>query len=65
MKQEITRKDGIVYERQEKKINLDCSLNFRFTRDNSNKLKEIANRKGIKFNAFIRNILEEYINNNY
>lgn len=60
-KQEIRRSDGIIYQREIKKANYDCSLTIRFSRTNIEKLKEIAKSENIKYNALARKVLEKYI----
>lgn len=61
MKDKIIRKDGVEYERKKKERNYDCSLNIRFSRDELEKLKKLANKEGIKYNALARNLIVEYI----
>lgn len=61
MKDEIIRKDGIKYERKRKEKKLDCSLNIRFDREELERLKTLANKEGIKYNALARNLIVEYI----
>lgn len=58
----IKRKDGIEYYRR-KKETLNIRINIRISENTLNELKEIAEKKGIKYNALIRNVLEEYIEN--
>ncbi len=58
----VIRKDGIQYERdKERDKKYDCSLNIRFERSELEKLKELANREGIKYNALVRKLIVEYI----
>lgn len=59
----IERKDGIKYYRRPNFKNYDTNLNIRIASETIEKLKEIANEKGIKYNALIREILENYIEN--
>lgn len=58
----IKRKDGIEYYRR-KKETLNIRINIRISENTLNELKEIAEKKGIKYNALIRNVLEEYVEN--
>ena len=58
----IKRKDGIEYYRR-KKETLNIKVNIRISENTLNELKEIAEKKGIKYNALIRNVLENYIEN--
>lgn len=62
-KELITRKDGIVYERKKKNCNLDYRLNLKINKEKVDKLKEIANIKGKKYQPLIREIIDEYIKN--
>ncbi len=64
LEQTITRSDGITYTRKIKENNFDCHLNIKFNKDKIEELKTIASRKGIKYNALIRNILYDYIDKN-
>lgn len=58
----VIRKDGIQYERdKDRDKKYDCSLNIRFDRSELEKLKELANREGIKYNALVRKLIVEYI----
>lgn len=59
----IKRKDGIEYYRR-KKETLNIRINIRISENTLNELKEIAEKKGIKYNALIRNVLENYIETN-
>ena len=45
-------------------VNYDTHINIRFSSDKLLELKQIANAKGIKYNTLIRNILEQYIEEN-
>ena len=58
----IKRKDGIEYYRKKREI-LNIKVNIRINENTLNELKEIAEKKGIKYNALIRNVLENYIEN--
>jgi len=59
----VKRKDGIEYYRRKKEI-LNIKVNIRISENTLNELKEIAQKKGIKYNALIRNVLENYIETN-
>lgn len=61
MKNKITRKDGIEYERKSKTRNYDSAINIRVSHETIEKLKQIANRYGTKYNTLIRELLEDYI----
>lgn len=61
MKNKITRKDGIEYERKSKTRNYDSVINIRVSHETIEKLKQIANRYGTKYNTLIRELLEDYI----
>lgn len=64
MKQLITRKDGIVYEREVKEPNgYDTKLNIRISKKNYDELKNIAKEKGITYSEMLRNVMEEFIAN--
>lgn len=60
----IERKDGIKYYRRPNIKNYDSNLNIRIEKEKIEKLKEIANKKGVKYNALIREIIEDYIDEN-
>ena len=57
----ITRKDGIVYERKMRKDMFDARLGFRYFNEKIEKLKQIAEKKGIKYQELIREVLDKYI----
>lgn len=59
----IKRKDGIEYYRR-KKETLNIRINIRINENTLNELKEIAEKKGIKYNALIRYVLKKYIETN-
>lgn len=62
----VERPDGIKYYRKAKNntIGYDTKLNIRVSNKMLLDLKEIAEKKGIKYNTLIRNILENYIETN-
>lgn len=45
-------------------VNYDTNINIRFSSIKLLELKDIAKKKNIKYNTLIRNILEEYIEEN-
>lgn len=45
-------------------VKYNTNINIRFNSDKLLELKQIANKKSIKYNTLIRNILEEYIEKN-
>ena len=57
----ITRKDGIVYERKMRKDMFDARLGFRYFNEKIEKLKQIAEKKDIKYQELIREVLDKYI----
>ena len=59
----IERKDGIKYYRKAKNntVGYDKKLNIRVNDEMILNLKEIAERKNIKYQTLIRDILENYI----
>lgn len=61
MKQQINRKDGINYERNSKTKNYDSVINIRVSHDTIEDLKKIAEYLGVKYNAMVRGILEDFI----
>lgn len=64
MKHEITRKDGIVYERKAKNTNYDTIINIRISKELKEKIQSLAKEQGINTTELIRNSLEDYINKN-
>ena len=61
MKQIITTKDGITYEREGKPVIYDTKIWCRYKSENSKKLDKIAKEKGITTSVLMRNILDEYL----
>lgn len=61
MKREITRKDGIVYERKNKTRNYDSNINIRVSRETLEELKKIAAKLGVKYNSMVRGIIEDFV----
>ena len=57
----ITRKDGIVYERKKKDLNFDCRVNIKCYQSLVDRLKEVAEEKGMKYQPLVREILEKYL----
>lgn len=64
MKHEITRKDGIVYERKAKNTNYDTIINIRISKELKEKIQSLTKEQGINTAELIRNSLEDYINKN-
>jgi hypothetical protein len=62
----ITRCDGITYKRKKQKNNrFDCHLNIKFHKERIEQLKIIAYEKGKSYNQLLRDIIYEYIDENY
>lgn len=61
MTQKIIRVDGIEYERKKKNVKYTGNLNIRYEKEKIEQLKEIAQKKEVKYNQLIRMILDEYI----
>lgn len=61
----ITRKDGIVYERRKREKNCDCAITLKFNSKKREMLKELAEKKHINYQALIKNVLYDYIEENY
>ena len=61
MKNKITRKDGIEYERKSKTRNYDSVINIRISKETIEDLKTIANKYGTKYNTMVREVLEDYV----
>jgi predicted DNA binding CopG/RHH family protein len=57
----ITRKDGIKYERKMRKDMFDTSLHLRYHTSKIETLKEIANKKGIKYQELVREVIDKFI----
>lgn len=60
MKQTIIR-NGKEITRNMKPINYDSNINIRISKESINDLKEIAEKYGMKYNTFVRTVLEECI----
>lgn len=62
----VERPDGIKYYRRAKNntVGYDKNINIRVSNDLILDIKEIADKKGVKYNALIREIIEDYINEN-
>lgn len=62
----VERKDGISYYRKSKYKETTCNtrLNMRIKEETLNSIKEIANRKNVKYQALIKEILDNYISRN-
>lgn len=61
MKETITRKDGIVYERKRKEYVYGHRFMIRLTEESYQKFSEIAQKKNVKPAILIRNLIDEYI----
>lgn len=61
MKNKITRKDGIEYERKSKTRNYNSVINIRVSRETIEELKRIAEKYGTKYNTMVREVLEDYV----
>ena len=57
----ITRSDGIVYKRKKRNNNFDCHLNIKYFKDKIEMLKKIAEKKGIKYNQMLRDLIDDFI----
>ena len=58
---QITRKDGINYERKSKTRNYDSAINIRISHETIEELKRIAKNLGVKYNTMVREVLEDYV----
>lgn len=61
MTQTITRSDGIVYERRNKKAQYDTKIQIRLSTEDIEKLKEYAQKENLKYTALIRELIEDFI----
>lgn len=61
IKQEIVRKDGITYTRELNSQNLDGNIFIRYNTERLNKIKELASKKGVKYQTLIRNKIDELL----
>ena len=57
----IQRCDGTKYYRKKKEIKFEKNIFFRYNEDKINKLKEIAAKKNIRYQALMKQILDDYI----
>lgn len=60
MKQTIIR-NGKEIVRNMKIVNYDSNINIRVSSETIKDLKKIADKYGIKYNAMIRGVLEDYV----
>lgn len=60
----ITRKDGIAYERNKKECKYDGALNCRCKKETETTFKDIALKKEIKYGNILRELVENYIEQN-
>ena len=61
MKQTITRKDGITYQRIAKEKKYDDVLFLRLKKEKTNRIREIAEKKGVSYCDLIRDKIDEII----
>lgn len=61
MKQTITTKNGITYERKTKEVNYDTMISTRISKETYSKLAKIAEERNTKIRTIIREILEDYL----
>lgn len=60
-KELIKRADGIEYYRKKREIKYDVRVNFKWSSSQLNKMKQIAEKKGMKYHTLIKEILDKYI----
>lgn len=65
MKQIIHRKDGITYEREVKDKNYNIHMQIKYYDTQIEKLKYIAEYKGINYSELVRNLCDDYIAKEY
>ena len=61
MTQTITRKDGIVYERRNKKGQYDKVIQIRFASSEIEKLKKYAEKENMTYTSLVRELIEDFI----
>lgn len=61
MTQKITRKDGIVYERRNKKAQYDNRVQIRLATTEIEKLKEYAAKENMTYTSLVRELIEDFI----
>lgn len=61
MTQKITRKDGIVYERRNKKAQYDNRVQIRLATAEIEKLKEYAAKENMTYTSLVRELIEDFI----
>ena len=61
MKQIITRKDGITYERNWNIKDYQKHLHIRIEKETLDKLKNIAIKKEINYSDIVRDLINDYI----
>lgn len=59
--QTITRSDGIIYERRTKEKQYDANIHIRISKNDLDELKKIAEKENVKYNALIRELIEDFI----
>ena len=57
----IIRKDGITYYRKKRKLNCDKLLAIKWNNNSLEKFKKIANKKNVRYQILLKQVLEEYI----
>lgn len=57
----IQRKDGITYEKTYHVNDFDCHLNILYFKKQIEKLKMIAEERGVSYNELARTVLDAYI----
>lgn len=57
----IERKDGITYEREQKKIKLPIKLTLRLNEEERDKLLSIANKSNTSYAKIIRLAIQRYL----
>ena len=60
----IIRKDGVEYERKNRKVNYNTKITFKCEEELANDFKETANKNNIKYNAALRMLMKEYVERN-
>lgn len=61
MKQTITTKNGITYERKIKDINYDTAICTRVSKKQYDSLRKIAKKESITLSVLVREIIEDYL----
>lgn len=61
MKQIITNKNGTTYERNWNVKEYYKHLNIRINENTMRKLRDIADKKQVKYSDIVRNLIEDYL----